>query len=196
MPVRRAPLETMHLVTMGLWAGTLGMAGASAAIIFPMMRELDPTLTPYALYTEPHWRLAAGHVAASLFFVADIIQLFCAALACLSLVLMVLFKCAAWPDRAMAARFIVITLLLALLSYRFFILAPRMDQSLAEYRAAARLGDIATATTHANAFNDDHPAASNVMSATFVLVLTGLILGAWHASSGWSRVSVPTRGKA
>lgn len=193
MPFSRSTLESVHIVALGLWVGTLGMAGAAAAIVFPMMRDLDPTLAIYAAYPEPHWRLAAGHVAASLFFISDLVQLVCAGLAGLALTLMVLLKRAAWPDRALAGRFVIMTLLLALLSYRFFILAPRMDQSLAKYRSAAQIGDVASAATHAAEFNDDHPIASNTMSATFVLALGGLILGAWHAASGWPRIQPSTR---
>jgi hypothetical protein len=167
---------------MGLWVGTLGMAGAAAAIIFPTMRELEPTLGAYPMYTEPHWRLAAGHVAAKLFFVSDLVQLVCAPLAGLSLVLIVLRKLAPWPSRLVAARLVLLTLVMALVSYRFFVLAPRMDRELAIYRSAATAGDMTRADEHLAAFNADHPTASRVMSGTFALTLLGFALGAWSAS--------------
>lgn len=168
---------------MGIWVGTLGMAGASAAIIFPTMRSLEPTLGAYPLYTEPHWRLAAGHVAAKLFFASDLVQLVCAPLGGLALVLMVLKKAVPWPSRLIAARLVVLTLLMAVLSYRFFVLAPRMDRDLSLYRAAASTGEMEPAAQHLAAFNVDHPTASRIMTTTFVLALLGLVTGAWSASS-------------
>lgn len=179
----RAFLETVHLSAMGVWVGTLGMAGASAAIIFPTMRALDPTLGAYPLYTEPHWRLAAGHIAAKLFFASDLVQLVCAPLAGLALVLMVLRKIVPWPSRMMAARLLVLTMLMAVLSYRFFVLAPRMDRDLALYRGAAAAGEMEPAAQHLAAFNADHPMASRIMTTTFGLAFVGLIVGAWSASS-------------
>ena len=169
---------------MGLWVGSLGMAGATAAIVFPEMRALEPTLGAYPLYTEPHWRLAAGHIAAKVFFASDLVQLVCAPLAGMALALLVLRKRVAWPSRLIAGRLFVLTLLMALLSYRFFVLAPRMDRELSLYRAAAIAGDTARAETHQAAFNADHPTASRVMSATFALAFVAFSLGAWSASTG------------
>lgn len=168
---------------MGVWVGTLGMAGASAAIIFPTMRSLDPTLGAYPLYTEPHWRLTAGQIAAKLFFVSDLVQLVCAPLAGFALVLMVLRKYVPWPSRMIAARLIVLTLLMAVLSYRFFVLAPRMDRELALYRSAAVAGEMEPAAQHLGAFNADHPTASRIMTTTFGLAFFGLVIGAWSAST-------------
>ncbi len=182
-PLLRTFLETVHLSAMGIWVGTLGMAGASAAIVFPTMRSLEPTLGAYPLYTEPHWRLAAGHVAAKLFFASDLVQLVCAPLAGIALVLMVMKKVVPWPSRLIAGRLVVLTLLMAVLSYRFFVLAPRMDRDLALYRAAASAGEMEPAAQHLAAFNADHPTASRIMTTTFVLALLGLVIGAWSASS-------------
>ncbi len=162
---------------MGVWVGVLGMAGVSAAIVFPTMKGLDPLLGAYPLYTEPHWRLAAGHVAAKLFFVSDIVQLVCAPVAGLALVLMVLGKLVPWPSRLMAGRLVVFTLLMAILSYRFFVLAPRMDRELALYRASAQAGEMEPAAAHLAAFNADHPMASNVMGVTFGLGVAAAVLG-------------------
>jgi hypothetical protein len=184
----------MHIVAMGLWVGSLGMTGAVAAIIFPAMKSLEPTLGAYALYSEQHWRLAAGHVASRVFFVSDIVQLFCAPLAGIALVLLVLRKRVPWPSRLIAARLVVLTLLMALLSYRFFVLAPRMDRALSDYRAAASEGEMDSASAHLLAFNTDHPIASRVLTATFVISLTGLGLGAWSASSRFRAASEPLNG--
>lgn len=167
---------------MGVWVGALGMAGASAAIIFPTMKAIDPTLGAYPLYSEPHWRLAAGHIAAQLFFVSDVVQLVCAPLAGLALVVMVLQKLVPWPSRLIALRLVLLTLVMAVLSYRFFVLAPRMDRELALYRIAAETGEMEPAAQHLAAFNADHPTASRIMSTTFGLALAGLVVGAWSAS--------------
>ncbi|MBX3360885.1 MAG: hypothetical protein KF912_08535 [Phycisphaeraceae bacterium] len=190
----RVFLESVHVIAMGLWVGSLGMAGAAAAIIFPTMKTLEPTLGAYPLYTEPHWRLAAGHVAAQLFFVSDIVQLICAPLAGIALVLLVLQRRVPWPSRLIAGRLVVLTLLMALLSYRFFLLAPRMDRELSLYRAAASEGEMAAAETHLIAFNADHPTASRVMTATIVMALTGLSLGAWSAASRNRAAIEPSNG--
>lgn len=179
-------LETVHLAAMGVWAGALGMTGAAAAIAFPTMRGLEPTLGVYSAYTEPHWRLAAGHVAARLFFVSDLVQLGCAGLAGATLAALVLGKRVPWPGRLAAARLLVMTLILALASYRMFILAPRMDSNLARYREAAAAGRMDDAATSQGAFSADHPTASNVLTGTFVLVMAGLVIGAWQATGGGS----------
>jgi len=189
----RALLESVHLVSMGLWVGSLGMAGAAAAIVFPEMKSLEPTLGQYPLYTEPHWRLAAGHVAAKLFFVSDMVQLVCAPVAGIALVLLVLRKVVAWPSRLIAGRLVVLTLLMALLSYRFFVLAPRMDRELSLYRLAATAGDMTTAEAHLSSFNADHPTASRIMTGTFALGLLGFALGAWSASTGIAPAPIRAR---
>ncbi|MCW5769346.1 MAG: hypothetical protein KIT19_11750 [Phycisphaeraceae bacterium] len=190
----RVFLECVHVIAMGLWVGSLGMAGAAAAIIFPTMKSLEPTLGAYPLYTEPHWRLAAGHIAAQLFFVSDIVQLICAPLAGIALVLLVLQRRVPWPSRLIAGRLVVLTLLMAMLSYRFFLLAPRMDRELSLYRAAASAGEMPVAETHLVGFNSDHPTASRVMTATFMLAFAGLALGAWSAASRRRAGNEPSNG--
>ena len=58
--------ETLHVLSLAVWLGTIMMTGVAAAIIFPEMRRLDPSLAIYSKYTGDHWLLAAGHIAAML----------------------------------------------------------------------------------------------------------------------------------
>lgn len=54
-------------ITLALWLGILLTTGTAAAVLFPAMKELNPTLPGFAGYTGEHWLIAAGRPATSLF---------------------------------------------------------------------------------------------------------------------------------
>src|SRR5689334_8572235 len=58
----RRIVESVHIAVLGVWAGALVLAGAAAAIVFPVMKSLDPKLPGFSKYDGPHWMLAGGQV--------------------------------------------------------------------------------------------------------------------------------------
>lgn len=173
--------ETVHLTALGVWSGALFGAGVAAAVAFPTMRGLEPTLAAYPDYTGEHWMLAAGRVAARVFLVTDGVQFVCALLAIGGFALAV----ATGPKIRSWLRFLRATALgiaFLLVSFHLLIQGPRMDRDLRAYWDAAAAGDNATAATHQQAFSDQHPTASRIMTGTFVATLATMALGVWSVS--------------
>ncbi|MEM1423981.1 MAG: hypothetical protein AAGH64_08245 [Planctomycetota bacterium] len=67
MRTTRVILETVNALVLGVWAGMLVFVGVAAALTFPLMKRLDPTLAGFEEYSGEHWRLAAGSVMNPLF---------------------------------------------------------------------------------------------------------------------------------
>ncbi len=175
--------ETVHLTALGVWAGALFGAGVAAAVAFPTMKGLDPTLGAYPDYTGEHWVLAAGRVAARVFLIADITQFVCAFLAVGGFVLAAVAgdRVRSWLKFFRAGALGVAFLLV---SYHLLIQGPRMDRDLRAYWDAAASGDNATARVHQDAFAARHGGASRIMGATFVATMLTLGLGAWSLAGG------------
>lgn len=188
-PLRRF-LETVHLTAVGLWLGSLAMTGAAAAVIFPTMRGLNPTLPDYASYAGPHWKLAAGHIASRVFLIGDSVALGCTIVSGLMLGLIVASKEPWLRPWATGARLVAFFGALGLLVYSFFFLGPRMNTNMVRYWDAARLGDNEQATLFQSAFDADHPTASAVMAASFVCVALLMISGVF-AAAGQARPRTP-----
>ncbi len=180
-PIRRL-LETVHLTFVGLWLGSLAMAGAAAAIIFPTVRDLDPSLPAYAAFSGPHWKLTAGHVASRIFLVADAVSLGCLIVAGLTLGAVVASKEPWRRPIATSVRLLALFGALSLLTYSFFFLGPRMNSNMLSYWDAAQRGDNAAALGFQDAFDADHPRASTVMTASFGCVLLLMVSGALAAT--------------
>lgn len=155
------------------------MAGAAAAIIFPTIRDLDPSLPDYASFTGPHWKLAAGHVASRIFLVADAVALGCLIVSGLTLGLVVASKepwRQAWTT---GIRLVALFGALSLLTYSFFFLGPRMNTNMRSYWDAAEAGNNEAALQYQAAFDKDHPTASTVMVSSFACVTLLMIAGAF-----------------
>lgn len=180
-PIRRL-LETVHLTAVGLWLGSLAMAGAAAAIIFPTVRDLDPTLPAYASFSGPHWKLAAGHVASRIFLVADAVSLGCLIVSGLTLGVVVASKEPWRRPIATGVRLLALFGALGLLTYSFFFLGPRMNTNMRSYWDAAQAGDNNSALKFQSAFDEDHPTASAVMTGSFGCVLILMISGAFSSA--------------
>ncbi|MEM9166604.1 MAG: hypothetical protein AAGB48_06220 [Planctomycetota bacterium] len=181
-PLRRW-MEAVHIVAAGLWAGVVIATGAAAAIIFPTVRGLEPTVGTYPNYSGEHWRLLAGQVAARLFAVGDIVQFICAMLTGVSLAIIALQR-DAWASRTIIlARLTVYAAVLMLVAYAVLVLGHRMNTNLAEYWAAAKIGDNQTAASARQAFQKDHGPASAVMGSTAAGVFVLTVLGVVGATS-------------
>jgi len=187
MTTPRAFAATVHLLALSLWAGVLLSTGAAAAILFPTMKQLDPSLPAYANYTGQHWLLAAGHAAEKLFLIADIVQFICALLAIISFIALFITAASAKHTPAhtnisrlgLLARGTALGVALACLAGNLVIVAPAMNRALRAYREAAQQGLTDQALAHQAAFSELHPVASNLLIATTIATITALIMGIW-----------------
>lgn len=175
--------ESVFALAVAVWLGAVGMSGVVASTVFPEMRRLDPRLPGYAAYEGEHWRLAAGRVAARVFFAADAIALVAALIATVSLLVSVLHYKARARSGAGLARVAGFVAAMALLGFQFSYLGPRMHPELARYWEAAAAGDNEAARAHLAAFDRHHPTASNVLMGTAVALAVTLVAGVWQAMS-------------
>jgi hypothetical protein len=170
--------HTIHLTALGLWLGTLVMAGITAAIVFPTARALDLRLPGYEDYTGDHWRLGAGRIQAQVFTAADFIQLF-SCLAAIGTLAYALRSRSAPGKVTSLVRSGALILLLLLLIGQLFFMHPPMDSALIAYWHAAAAGDNAAAAEHLSKFERFHGPATALMAANTALVLIALVVGAW-----------------
>lgn len=179
-------VEGIHAASLAVWLSALVGAGLAAAVVFPVMRDLDPRLPGYASYTGEHWMIAAGHVGRRVFSIADRAQLVVSAVAVVSLA--VATRLGLSGGVWLAIRWIAVGVAASLAVYNGLVLAPAMDQDLTTYWAAAREGDGAKAAQYKAAFSAAHPHASMVLQVGAASVLVGVISAA--ASRGSRRPSV------
>lgn len=171
--------ETVHLLALAVWFGAIAMSAVVAAVVFPLMRDLDPTLGAYPAYTGDHAVLAGGHVGNRVFMIADIVQFACAMAVLGTTIALIGFL--GWSTRriATAVRLIAVGGAVLVVSYHLMVLAPRMSQNLAEHWAHAQAGRTAEAEAARGAFNTDHPKARNTLAGTGGFVLIAFVAGAW-----------------
>ena len=182
-------VQTIHVVAAGVWLGSLVMSAASAALVFRTLRWLAPSLPDFAAYPGEHWRVAGGIVAARLFVAADIIQFVCLMTCGLTFAMGALFLGLPLRRAACAVGGAVLILLVAVLSYQFFVLTPELTERMQLGWDAARAGDVATADTHRAAVDALHPRARTLMAVDAGLVLVLLVAGAWSMTP-WIRPRV------
>ncbi len=170
--------HALHTTFLGIWTGAIVMTGAAAAIIFPQMKALAPTLPSYpAMPQDTHWLLAAGHIAARVFRIADTVQLACALVVLATGVM--LARSRAFSRSALGmVRAIALVAALLLAAYYLGVLAPRMTVHLHEHWRLAEAGDVAGARVHQDAFHADHPTSSRTLGATALCTLVAALLGA------------------
>lgn len=187
-----ALLHALHVCALGLWGGVLVGTGLFAAIVFPTVRDLAPTLPSHASFTGEHWMLLAGRVAGRVFIAADAVAFVCALLAIVTIVagLMLL---AAGPRRpggpfggvalgwraGTIVRAFALAAAVGLLAFQLLVLGPRMSALLATYWSQAEAGNSQAALAARAEFMNDHPTASLVMSLTALSVLASLFTAAF-----------------
>lgn len=193
MPIWRKLADALHTAALGVWLGVVLMSAAAAAVIFPTVKALDPSLPGFAAYTGDHWMIAAGRVADRTFAVSDAAQFVCALLAGLGLVVRRPIGDAAWRTARSALRITFLSGAITALAYQLFVLAPRINANLQAHWTAAAAGDNATAQTQRAAFTADHPTASATLAVIATLVAVCLGLAAWPGSGpGYVGGSAPT----
>ncbi|GAB4515204.1 MAG: hypothetical protein Tsb0013_19710 [Phycisphaerales bacterium] len=169
----RVILETANGIALGLWAGVLAFVGVAAAIAFPMMKTLDPTLPAYAAYEGGHWRIAAGQVMNRLFNIADDIGFVTIVVSLIALA--VLMSGGRLARTRLAPVRMALWVLIAGVSV-YITAGPRTEMNaLAEQHwAHARAGDNQLAEEAREAFDAQHHTASALHAAQFSLVLLAL----------------------
>lgn len=154
------------------------MGAVVAAIIFPTMRELDPTLGLFQAYRGAHADLGAGYIQARVFFAVDILQFVGAFVGGIALAVSIFVR-HALRTRASFVRSVLFAAAALVFAYQFFMLAPRMDQNAQDYWRAAEAGDTQAAERSRDAFSADHPTATRVFGLIGVLVLSSFVVSVW-----------------
>lgn len=183
MPSSSPRAFAIHLAALGVWTGALFMTGASAAILFPTMRDLDPALPAYAGYPGAHWSIAAGHAAARIFRVSNFVQWGAGAASLLSLVMIARQRRSfgGRPHLVSVVRAALVAAAVGMTLYHALVVSPRMDNHMRAHWAAAERAEVETARAHKEAFDADHPAASRLLSQTLGAVGIALALTCWTA---------------
>lgn len=175
----------MHVLALAIWLGTVAMTAVAAAVIFPQLKALAPTLAGYAGYTGDHWMIAAGHVANRIFVIGDVIQAVCAGVAGLTIAVALMARRFS-PFRAAAAvRLLAMLVAFGAMSYQFGSLRPDMRRNLDEYWLAAEQGRNEDAAVYQERFRALHPAASNTLAVAGGAVLVSLLAAVWSLSAPW-----------
>jgi hypothetical protein len=183
MPRWRAPSETIHLIALALWLGTLVMTGAAAAVIFPVMKSLNPALPGYAAYSGEHWRIAGGQIASRLFFICDTIQFGAGIIAAVTLGVLLFVARVPALRPAMILRMVALIAALGILGYQFFFFFPTFNSNMTQYWAAAQRGDNTAAATFKAAFDRAHPTVTILLASSTISVFLALTAGAWTAAT-------------
>lgn len=175
---------TLHLMSLGVWAGAVLISGATAAVAFPTLKSLGVRLEklPEAMQAESAFRLAAGAVAQRVFLIADMLSFACAVIAGVTLLGLMLAGALPRSRPATYVRGIAYGVGLASLAALLFVVTPRIITASKEHMRAALAGDIAAAERARAASADLHPIATNLMVAEVLGVLIALSLGAWAAA--------------
>lgn len=188
MSTFRATLQTINVAALGIWVGSIVMTGAAAALTFPAVKALGPTLPSHATYTGEHWLIVAGTVAARFFLASDIISFACACIAIITLAALVaprLFTSrpstpAASPGNTLLwLRILTLSLLCAILCYHLLVFSPGLNAELKAYWTAAAAGQNDLALKHKAAFDALHPQASRLIGTLALAGLAALIAAAW-----------------
>ncbi|MCC7388986.1 MAG: hypothetical protein IT431_09480 [Phycisphaerales bacterium] len=171
-------LNTLLVVSSGVVFGVLAMTAVVAAVVFPKMRELDPTLPGYPAYDGAHWSLAAGIVAERVFDIGFVIAGVSVA-GCIAgvLGLAVTRGRSGMPIVRLGLTLIVTALFCTHVGW----LQRRMDQAAGEYRAGAAAGDSAVAHEAKARFDAMHPTASRLISGATLAGLALFGVSAWQA---------------
>lgn len=173
--------STGLVVGSGVAFGVTAMTGVVAAVVFPTMRDLDPTLGGYAGYDGPHWSLAAGVIAEKMFHVGFIVTGLMLGLSLVAVLgLVFLRRMSGVPIVRLGL--VVVTLGLFLTHVGW--LQPRMDRVSAAYREAASTQQHEVAAEMKAKFDSMHPVASRLVGASALSSLALFLVSAWAASAG------------
>lgn len=181
----RPVLEALHAAGSAVWLAGVAAGAITAAVAFPLMRELRPTLGAFEAYTGDHANLAAGQVASRVFLIGDAAQLAGAAVAMVSTIGLVVSGGLVLARLSTAVRLLALGAALLLLAYLLFVLGPDMGARLRSYWDAAAIGNMALAESSREAFGRLHGGASAVYSGLGLTTLVLIAASGWSAAAGW-----------
>jgi len=167
-------LEAIQVAAWATWSGALLVTGATAYFVFTLLKRLDPALPAYNAYEGEHWRLLGGYVAERLFIGGDVVGFLAICIGGGA------FSLACWKGYphprtwTAAIRALLIISMIGIMTYRFAVLDPAMQQDLAGYRQAAELGDTEAALVRQRAYDVHHATASKLMAASLAATLAAL----------------------
>ncbi len=172
----------VHLTCLGLWAGSVAIAGATAAVAFPKLHAMRVLIQEPLLargFEEEHFRFAAGGVAQTVFLIADMVSFACAFASAVTLLAMVVWLKLPVKRASTYVRAVALGVALASLAAMLFVVTPQINAAGAQHLAAAKAGDVGAAAVHRNAVDELHPLASILLGAEFLSALIALFAGAW-----------------
>ncbi len=171
----RAICETVHLTALGIWLGAIALAGAAAAVAFPTMRELEPTLAPYAAFPGDHWPIAAGEMLFKVFQISDLVALVCVVLIAGSLIGAIVAGRLNINRLSVKLRIALSAAMVIIVAWNMFVLMPRMVYNVGEFWTAAKAGDTERAGEYRVLFNNDHPTSRHVSETLMIFILISMV---------------------
>jgi len=169
-PSRHSLWDIATVVAVSVWCNCLIMSAIAAALLFPAMRALNPSLPEYqSVAADQHWLIAAGQPQQEIFKVVNVITIACMAMCLAGTV--VRLRRQALP-RALGA-LIAVTLLLGIVRSAYVM--PHMFADAGRYWSAARAGDMATAAPLRERFDRWHTPASRLLSAEAIAALATFV---------------------
>jgi hypothetical protein len=182
-PMTRGQLApTLGAASTALWLGTLTIAAATAAVAFPTIKALNPTLPNLTIPADDHWLITAGAVARKVFDISSAIQIPCAIVALIATLRLERVSPSLVPAGRLV-RFLRRTgLALAIAALVSAIAVQlKMNHLIDDYWLHARDGKLELANSSRDAFRALHPSATRAQSACALGVLLatlGFILSA------------------
>jgi hypothetical protein len=161
------------------WLAAAIAAGVSAAGVFAVLPDLEPTLTPYAaLPVEVQGRIAAGLITEPIFTATDLLQGACSILLVLGVVLHEILRMGSHRPLARWVWAGAIAVASILLWGRMLLLMPTMNGELRQYRATAMEGNLDATIKAREAFDALHPTASTMMETCVACLVLAIVAGA------------------
>jgi hypothetical protein len=163
---------TLHVACLACLLASVLLSGLFAAVVFPVIKSLEPSLPKVHILQQDHWKMIAGYPAAIIFYVTSAVQL----------VLMLGALPPAWilarSFRTRAARWPVITTVLASclwLVTQLTVIIP-MAGALRDYRAAAGVNNLEAALSAQATFERYHSLSTAALAILACLLLINIIL--------------------
>lgn len=175
----RGAMDAGQAGVVGLTLGAMLACGATAAVMFPRMRALAPTLPEYQGSADAHWVIAAGSVMHRVFVLLGWFVLVGAAVAAATLA-------ASWRHAPRAPRAVCAVAavgMIACAALQTLWLTPTMTGHLNAFHAAALSGNDSTAVEARAAFDTLHPWANLTLGGAAGAGLVWLLGSAWSAGA-------------
>lgn len=176
----RSFVEVVHLLALCLWSAGLLAAGLSAALVFPTLKGLSPTLAGFsAEFAQSHYLVAGGSIAQRAFFVSDLISFFGAMVAIVTLAVLIVVHRLPTRRSSTIVRALALALAVASLASMLIIVTPALNTATRLHWAAIKLGDAGSIAERKLEVDQLHPLATNLMVGMLGCVLVALVAGMW-----------------